>query len=75
VFESPAELDVTRADNPHMSFGHGIHFCLGAPLARIELATSFGTLLRRLPRLELVEEPRWKPAYIIRGLQALWVQA
>ena len=75
VFDRPDELDITRADNPHMSFGHGIHFCLGAPLARIELATSFGTLLRRLPRMELVEEPSWKPAYIIRGLRELRVRA
>jgi hypothetical protein len=48
-----------------------VHFCLGAPLARIELETSFATLLRRFPRMELVEEPAWKPNYIIRGLEAL----
>ena len=45
----PDELDLDRKPNPHLSFGAGIHFCLGAPLARIELQTSFGTLLRRLP--------------------------
>jgi cytochrome P450 len=72
-FAAPDRLDVTRADNPHISFGAGIHFCLGAPLARVELVTSFGTLLRRAPRLALAEEPRWKPAYIIRGLQELLV--
>lgn len=75
VFERPDELDVGREPNPHMSFGAGIHFCLGAPLARIELETSFGTLLRRLPGLELAEEPRWKPNYIIRGLEELRVRA
>jgi cytochrome P450 len=74
AFDRPDELDITRERNAHMSFGAGIHFCLGAPLARVELQTSFGTLLRRFPRMELVEEPRWKPAYIIRGLRELRVR-
>ena len=73
VFDRPDELDVGREPNPHMSFGAGIHFCLGAPLARVELQVSFGTLLRRLPQMELVKEPEWKPNYIIRGLRALRV--
>jgi cytochrome P450 len=74
VFPRPDELDVRRRDNPHLSFGAGIHFCLGAPLARVELEASFGTLLRRLPHMELVEEPEWKDAYIIRGLKELRVR-
>ena len=74
VFDRPDELDLTRRDNPHITFGAGIHFCLGAPLARVELETSFGTLLDRLPRMELVEEPEWKEAYIIRGLKGLKVR-
>jgi cytochrome P450 len=74
VFERPDELDLTRDPNPHLSFGAGIHFCLGAPLARIELQTSFSMMLERFPRLELVEEPRWKPNYIIRGLEGLRVR-
>jgi cytochrome P450 len=48
---------------------------LGAPLARLELQTSFATVLRRLPTLQLVEEPAWKPNYIIRGLRELRVAA
>ena len=75
VFDDPGRLDLGRVPNPHLSFGAGIHFCLGAPLARIELQTSFATLLRRLPRMELAEEPRWKPNYVIRGLEGLRVRA
>jgi len=74
VFDRPDRLDVARDPNPHMSFGGGIHFCLGAPLARIELQASFATLLERFPRMELAEEPRWKPGYIIRGLAELRVR-
>ncbi len=75
AFVDPGRLDVGRHPNPHMSFGAGIHFCLGAPLARLELGISFATVLNRLPALELVEEPSWKPAYIIRGLHELRVRA
>jgi cytochrome P450 len=74
-FDDSDRLDVTRDHNPHMSFGAGIHFCLGAPLARVELDVSFSTLLRRLPEMELVAEPEWKPNYIIRGLKELRVRA
>src|SRR6185436_4274229 len=75
VFDRPDQLDLNRDADGHVSFGAGIHFCLGAPLARIELETSFRTVLERLPGLELVEEPEWKPAYIIRGLRELRVRA
>ena len=74
VFDRPDELDLTREPNPHLSFGAGIHFCLGAPLGRQELQVSFATLMDRFPNLELVEEPRWKPNYVIRGLQGLVVR-
>ncbi len=75
VFDRPDDLDVGRDPNPHVSFGAGVHFCLGAPLARLELETSFSTMLRRLPALHLVAEPSWKPNYIIRGLRELRVAA
>ena len=75
MFDEPDELRLDRYPNPHVTFGAGIHFCLGAPLARLELQSSFGTVLRRMPALELVEEPRWKPAYIIRGLESLRVRS
>ncbi|TDD46900.1 cytochrome P450 [Nonomuraea terrae] len=75
VFPDPDRLDVGRVDNPHISFGAGIHFCLGAPLARIELMESFGALLDRAATLELRAEPSWKPGYVIRGLEALELSA
>jgi cytochrome P450 len=75
VFDRPDDLDLTREPNPHLSFGAGIHFCLGAPLGRQELQVSFTTLMDRFPDLEPVEEPRWKPNYIIRGLEGLLVRA
>jgi cytochrome P450 len=74
AFTDPARLDVRRAENPHISFSAGIHFCLGAPLARIELVCSFGAVLARARELRLVREPQWKPGYIIRGLRALEVE-
>jgi cytochrome P450 len=71
VFAGPDRLDVGRAHNPHISFGAGIHFCLGAPLARVELVESFRALLGAAPKAELAAEPVWKPGYVIRGLRAL----
>ncbi|MEV4919484.1 cytochrome P450 [Streptomyces tirandamycinicus] len=73
-FERPGELDLGRADNPHITFGAGVHYCLGAPLARVELAASFGELLRQAPTMRLVAEPEWKPGYVIRGLRELRVE-
>ncbi|MCG6496592.1 cytochrome P450 [Kitasatospora sp. A2-31] len=73
-FADPDRLDLGRADNPHITFGAGIHFCLGAPLARLELSESYGALLRRAPGLRLVREPEWRPGYVIRGLQELLVE-
>ncbi|MER5641700.1 cytochrome P450 [Kitasatospora sp. NPDC002227] len=73
-FTDPDTLDLGRTDNPHISFGAGIHFCLGAPLARMELTESFGALLRRAPGLRLVREPSWQPGYVIRGLTELVVE-
>lgn len=67
-------LDLTRADNPHISFGAGIHYCLGAPLARLELTAVFGELLRQAPGLRLAAEPVWKPGFVIRGFEELLVE-
>ncbi|OKJ60909.1 cytochrome [Streptomyces sp. CB02009] len=67
-------LDLTRADNPHVTFGAGIHYCLGAPLARLELTAVFGELLRQAPDLRLAAEPVRKPGYVIRGVEELLVE-
>ncbi|MEU4463518.1 cytochrome P450 [Streptomyces sp. NPDC024017] len=74
VFTDPGRLDLTRTDNPHISFSAGIHYCIGAPLARIELAASMGALLERAPTLRLAAEPERKPNFVIRGLEGLAVE-
>jgi cytochrome P450 len=74
VFASPDELRLDRDPNAHLAFGAGIHFCLGAPLGRLELQTLMRTLLGRFPAMEPAEEPVWKPNYIIRGLRGLRVR-
>ncbi|MGW7050604.1 cytochrome P450 [Streptomyces sp. NPDC054887] len=74
AFDRPEVFDPARTDNPHVSLGAGIHYCLGAPLARLELAASFGELLCRAPDMRLAGEPRWKPGFVIRGLRELHVE-
>jgi cytochrome P450 len=72
-FPDPDRLDIGRSNAAtHLSFGHGIHFCLGAPLARLEAQIAFPTLLRRLPGLRLVSEtPAWSPSIGVRRQTAL----
>jgi cytochrome P450 len=73
VFANPEQMDVTRKDLRPLSFGGGIHFCLGAQLARIEAAVVFDTLLRRMPTLRLMEpvQPKWRTSFTLRGLTEL----
>jgi cytochrome P450 len=73
-FPNPDELDLTRADNRHVAFGWAAHYCFGAPLARMEGAIAFNTLLRRLKELSLADEkPTWRGNTGLRGLTALQV--
>lgn len=67
AFERPDELNVTRVDNPHVGFGGGIHYCLGAPLARIEIAETLASLLRRGRRWEVVSAPSPRTTWQFRG--------
>ncbi len=74
VFDSPDELELGRKKNPHVSLGGGIHYCLGAPLARLELSIAFNVLIERLPNLELVDEPKYCNTFHFHGLESLIVR-
>jgi cytochrome P450 len=71
VFARPDELDVGRRPNPHLGFGAGVHYCLGAPLARLEAAAVLDALRTRLPAMALAAPPRRRPDFVMRGLREL----
>ncbi|HEV2781327.1 MAG TPA: cytochrome P450 [Actinophytocola sp.] len=76
-FADPDRLDVTRDASGHLAFGHGVHFCLGAPLARLEGQIAIGRLLDRFPDLALATDPaalRWRNSTLLRGLEHLPVR-
>ncbi len=75
VFADPDRFDVTRGDSRHLSFGFGVHFCLGAPLARLEGQIAVKALVESLPALALaVDEPDWSDSLVLRGVKALPVR-
>jgi len=74
VFENPDQLDLTRDPNPHIGFGAGIHFCIGAPLARMEMTTSLPALIKRFPNLELGAKSR-RHGFVLRGYESVFVSA
>lgn len=74
-FADPDRFDVGRGETAHIGFGGGIHFCIGAPLARAELAESVAGIVRRFPHVELVAEPTYHPTFVIRGVTELCLRA
>lgn len=75
IFESADQLDLMRSPNPHIGFGAGIHFCIGAPLARQEMQISLPALLHRFPKLELAQTPLRRPTFVLRGYEKVMVRA
>jgi cytochrome P450 len=74
AFPDPDRLDVSRAAANHLAFGRGVHYCLGAPLARLEGRLVFEALLPRLDTMRLAEEPRYRDQVTLRGLESLWLE-
>ena len=73
VFENADQLDLTRDPNPHIGFGAGIHFCIGAPLARMEMTTSLPMLMNAYPNISLAKEPERRPTFVLRGYESVFV--
>lgn len=73
AFENVDTFDITRSQNPHIAFGAGIHFCIGAPLARLEMNTSLPLLFERFPNLHLASEPIQRPTFVLRGWETIEV--
>ena len=71
VFADSDRMDLSRDPNPHIGFGAGIHFCLGAPLARLEMSISLPELFKRFPTLELTTTPVRRPTFSLRGYESV----
>jgi cytochrome P450 len=75
VFERADEMDLTRDPNPHIGFGAGIHFCLGAPLARLEMSVSLPVLWEKYPKMQLDGNPVRRPTFVLRGYESVSISA
>jgi cytochrome P450 len=71
VFSAPETMELTRDPNPHIGFGAGIHFCLGAPLARLEMSVSLPALWQKYPTMQLASEPIRRPTFVLRGYESV----
>lgn len=75
IFQNADKLDLSRSPNPHIGFGAGIHFCIGAPLARMEMTTALPQLVKKYPNLQLKGEPVRRPTFVLRGYESVSVSA
>jgi cytochrome P450 len=75
VFDRADEMDLTRDPNPHIGFGAGIHFCLGAPLARLEMSVSLPALWEKYPHMQLAGESVRRPTFVLRGYESVSISA
>ena len=74
IFDAPETMDIRRRQKSHLSFGRGIHYCLGAALAVLEARTAFAALLDRFSAIRLAEEPRHRAGIVLRGVERLWLE-
>ncbi len=74
VFDHPETLDIGRQEISHLSFGRGIHYCLGAPLALLEARVAFAALLDRFASIRLADESRHRQGVVLRGVEHLWIE-
>ena len=74
AFEDPDALDIGRKEKSHLSFGRGIHYCLGASLAILEARIAFRGLLDRFPSIRMAAEPRYRDGFVLRGVESLWIE-
>ena len=74
AFENPEALDIGRKGKSHLSFGRGIHYCLGASLALLEARIAFRGLLDRFPSIRMAAEPRYRDGIVLRGVESLWIE-
>jgi len=75
IFENADEMNIARDPNPHIGFGAGIHFCLGAPLARLEMGVSLPALWEKFPEMSLASEPVRRPTFVLRGYESVAISA
>ena len=74
IFAAPSMLDIGREEKSHLSFGRGIHYCLGSPLALLEARFAFAGLLARFPSIQLLSEPEFRNQIVLRGVEELWIE-